>query len=92
MKKGDAESHHLVGCFYHDDKHGLPVDRAKAVELWRKAAKLGYVEAYNNIGNACMYGMGVEKDERKARLYTQLAAIGGNSVARYNLGQSAECG
>jgi len=92
MKKGDAESYHLVGCYYQDGKYGLPTDRAKAVELWRKAAKLGCVEAYNNIGNSCMYGMGVERDERKGKLYIQLAAIGGNSVARYNLGQSAECG
>jgi len=92
MKKGDAESYHLVGCYYQNGKCGLPIDRVKAVELWRKAAQLGCVEAYNNIGNAFMYGMGVEQDERKARLYIQLAAIGGNSVARYNLGQSAECG
>ena len=34
------------------------------------------MEAYNHIGNAYMYGMGVEKDERKAKLYTELAAIG----------------
>ena len=92
MKKGDADSYRMLGCFYENGKHGLPLDRAKAVELWREAARLGSVEAYNHIGNAYMYGMGVEKDERKAKLYTELAAMGGDSMARYNLGQSAFCG
>ena len=39
MKKGDALSYRWVGCFYENGKHGLPVDRAKAVELWRQAAR-----------------------------------------------------
>jgi len=95
MEKGDANAattFRMVGCFYQDGQRGFPVDYKKAVDLWRQAAKLGCVEAYNHIGQAYMYGQGVEKDERKARLYGELAAIGGDSVARHNLGQSAVCG
>ena len=44
--------------------------------------------SYHNIGNAYFYGRGVEKSEKKAMHYWELAAMGGVVEARHNLGLS----
>ena len=83
MEIGDPYAFYLMGCYYDEGEYGLPQDRAKAVEFWRKAGKIGY----NNIGNAYYNGdHGVERDAKMARRYHELSAIEGNVVARYNLG------
>jgi TPR repeat protein len=43
-------------------------------------------EAYHNLGNFYAQGMGVDTDEENAKHYYELAAIGGNVLARNNLG------
>ena len=58
----------------------------KALELWHRAGELGYATAYNDIGAANDNGEGVERNEKKAVHYWELAAIRGNVCARYNLG------
>ena len=69
-------------------KYGLPQDYAKALELWHRAAELGYAPSYYSIGAAyyCGDGVGVERNEKKAVHYFELAAMGGDVIARYNLG------
>jgi len=74
-----------TGCNYRDGRNGFPQDYSKALELWHRAAELGYANAYNNIGVA-YYGRGVKVDKKKAAHYYELAAIGGCVAARYNLG------
>ena len=74
------------GSYYFDGTNGYPQDDAKALELFHRAIDLGYTEAYCNIGFAYKYGQGVEVDEKKALHYYELAAMGGNEVARCNLG------
>ena len=64
----------------------MPQDRTKALELWHRAAKLGHTVSYFSIGNAYYFGRGVERDEKKANHYWELAAMGGDIVARHNLG------
>ena len=68
----------------------MPQDYAKALELWHQAAKLGNALSYHNIGNAYYFGRGVERDEKKAVHYIELAAMGGFADARHNLGEYAE--
>ena len=68
----------------------MPQDYRKALELWHRAAKLGYAEAYNNIGYAYKYGRGVETDKKKGVYYYELAAMGGDVAARFNLGNNEE--
>ena len=75
-----------IGCYYHHGTNGYPVDNTKALELYHQTAELGYAKAYNGIGYAYEYGEGVEVDKEKAAHYYELAAIGGNAVARHNLG------
>ena len=82
----DAVSIHVLGCDYAAGRDGLSQDRAKALELWHRAAELGHAGAYHKIGDAYWYGRGVERDEKKATHYHELAALGENAKSRYNLG------
>ena len=82
MEVGDAYAFYMMGAFYKEGAYGLPQDSAKAVEFWRKAGKL----AYNNIGSAYGIGNGLGRDEKMAKHYYELAAIGGDAMARCNLG------
>jgi len=86
VEANDAMAICHLGCYYRDGLHGLPRDYTKALELYHKAAELGYAKAYCSIGYAHDYGEGVIVDKEKAIHYYELAAMGGDEVARYNLG------
>ena len=88
VNMGDAAAMRHLGYCYDKGLHGLSQDRVKALELWHQSAELGYTKAYNNIGIAYQQGFGVERDEKKAIHYTELAAMGGDIYARHNLGCS----
>jgi len=75
-----------LGIDYRDGTCGYPQDYAKALELFNRAAELGYAKAYCNIGYAYSHGVGVEADKKKAIHYYELAAIMGDIMARSNLG------
>ena len=64
----------------------FPQDYYKALELFVRTGDLGFAKAYCSIGYAYSNGRGVEKDKKKADHHFKLAAIEGNEVARYNLG------
>ena len=66
-----------MGYYYDRGDYGLQQDSAKAVEFYRKAGKYGY----NNIGFAYDNGDGVERDEKMASHYYELAAMEGNVAA-----------
>jgi len=66
---GDAEAMHNIGCDIYYGANGHPQDYTKALELWHRAAELGNVEAYSNIGASYQQGRGVEVDKKKARHY-----------------------
>ena len=76
----------IIGGYYADGLYGFPQDHTKALEFWHRAAELGYAKAYTNIGYAYNNGEGVVVDKKKAIHYYELAAMGGNVNARYNLG------
>ena len=61
-------------------------DHVGAIEYLTKAAELGDVGAHNQL--SCNYGKGkcVQKDIKKAIYHAEQAAIGGDHLARYNLG------
>ena len=91
MEAGDAKAIRNLGCCYNEDPgrvYGIPQDQAKALELWHRAADLGSTKAYYNIGNAYLDGRGVERDMKMAVHYWELAALGGDAMARHNLGIS----
>ena len=84
MEVGDTYAFFLMGNNYSHGWYGLPKDSVKALELYHRAGKCGY----NNIGNAYYNGEGVERDEKMAKHYHELAAMEGMVSARYNLGGS----
>ena len=86
VEAGDPIAIYNRGNYFRDGRNGFPQDCTKALELYHRAAQLGYAPAYLNIGYAYDVGEGVEVDKEKARHYYELAAIGGNEVARNNLG------
>ena len=79
---------YILGCCYNNGSCGLPQNRAMALELWQQAAELGNAPSYCFIGVAYYQGYGVERDVKKANHYYELAAMGGDVAARYNLGCS----
>ena len=79
-----------TGCYYYYGRHGLTQDMDKALELYHRAAELGFAESYLNIGIAYQRGNRVKVDEKKAIYYYEQAAIGGEVAARFNLGINEE--
>ena len=88
MEIGNAEAIDNMGSYYCHGVHGLQKNLNKALELWRRAAELGYTESYHNIGVAYDFGKGVKRNEKMANHYYELAAMGGNASSRYNIGSS----
>ena len=86
VEMDDAEAIYNIGCCYSNGDEGLPQDHARALELWHRAGELGSAAANSNIGCAYFVGRGTERDEKKAKHYWELAAVGGHVKARYNLG------
>ena len=82
MEVGDAYAFYLMGDYYDEGGYGLTQDSAKAVELWHKAGKFGYV----NLGVAHAEGNHVERDSKIVSHYYELAAMEGDVDARRNLG------
>ena len=87
MEVNDAEAIHNLGLCYQDGLRSFPQDHTKALELYHRAAELGYAKAYCSIGYMYDYGEEVEVDKKKAVHYFELAAMRGDACARHNLGQ-----
>ena len=82
VEANDAGSiYQLANDYYHGDL-GLLQDRAKAVELWTQAGKLGSSQAHYHLG--VEYKLG--GDMKKAKFHYEAAAMAGHEVARYTLG------
>jgi len=75
-----------LGCYYKNGMYGFHQDYGKALELFHRAAELGYAKAYCNIAYSYDTGRGVDVDKEKAAHYYELAAMGGDAIARSNLG------
>ena len=86
VEAGDAIAINNLGVCHRDGERGYPQNHTKALEYWHMAADLGYAEAYSCIGYAYQYGQGLEVDKKRALYSYKLAAIGGDEVARNNLG------
>ena len=82
----DARALHNLGVKYYEGTNGLPQNLAKALELWHRAAELGFASSYSSIGNFYDIGHGIERNTKKATHYWELAAMAGHLHARHNLG------
>ena len=82
----DKEAIYNLGCCYNYGRYGLRRNQRKAMKLYLRAGELGHVGAYCNIAVAYRDGEGMVRDEKKAKHYYELAAMGGDVNARHNLG------
>lgn len=73
------------GRRYFNGQGGVPIDNAKAAELFTIAAENGHSEAQRLLGFCYKFGYGVSKDLQNARYWYQQAANQGNKVARIQL-------
>ena len=79
---------HLGAC-YMDGDHGLEKDMSRAVELFERAAELGFKEAHFELAtifNEDMDDSGIAKDMVRAVEHYEIAAKQGHVTARHNLG------
>jgi TPR repeat protein len=82
VEANDAASLFLLANQYHHGLLGFQQDHAKAMELYARAAELGYSKAHNNLA-------GVYRQEgnlKKAKFHFEAAAMAGNELARHNVG------
>jgi len=82
VEANDAGAMFALGCYYSQGINGLQQDRAKAMELWTQAARLGSSKAHYQLG-VLYYQTG---DMKKAKFHYEAAAMAGNEMARCNLG------
>jgi hypothetical protein len=82
VEANDAASICLLASNYHDGRRGFLQDHAKAIELYVRAANLGYSTAHNNL--AGIYSVG--GDMKKAKFHMEAAAMAGHEVARCIVG------
>jgi TPR repeat protein len=82
VEANDAASIYALGHGYYQGLHGLQQDHAKAIELYARAAELGYSKAHNKLAGA-YHQMG---DKKKAKFHMEAAAMAGHEMARSNLG------
>jgi len=87
VEANDARAMYNLGNYYQEEgTYGLTQDYNKALEHWHRAAELGNTAAHANLGYCYNNGEGVDIDKKKAHYHNDLAAMGGNVGARYNLG------
>ena len=82
VKANDAVSICKLANDYYLGAIGLLQDQAKAIELWKQAAKLGSSQAHYHFGNSYREG----GDLKKAKFHYEVAAMAGHDVARHHLG------
>ena len=74
-----------LGAMYHRGA-GVPVDHAKAVYWWTKAAKLGFSKAQGKLGFKYAKGEGVPENDVRAYAWVSIAAAQGAAEAKRNKG------
>ena len=82
VEANDAASIYvLADCCYKGLK-GVQQDQTKAMELYAKAAELGYSKAHHHLAGFYHQGGNL----KKAKFHFEAAAMAGHEGARYNLG------
>jgi TPR repeat protein len=78
----DPASICVLANHYHLGRGGLQQDYARAIELYARAAELGFSKAHIQLGNIYHEGGNM----KKAKSHNEAAAMAGNEVARCILG------
>ena len=86
LKVNDHEAFYMLAGGYYNGSMGLNQDFSEAIRLLYIGAELGSISAHSALAEACQYGNGTEVDLKRATIHLQLAAIGGDVLARRHLG------
>jgi TPR repeat protein len=73
---------YMLANSYEHGLHGFQEDRTKAIELYARAANLGFREAHFNLANIYRQG----GDLKKAKFHLEAAAMAGHEDSRCFLG------
>jgi TPR repeat protein len=84
VEVNDAGAIFALGNNYYHGSEGLLRDRGKAIELYAKAADLGYSKAHSQLG--IEYCEGGDSKKAKFQFHYEAAAMAGHEIARLNLG------
>ena len=82
VEANDAASIFILGDHYYQGLSGVQQDQTKAMELFTKAAELGYSKAHSRLGNIYHEGGNM----KKAKSHLEAAAMAGREVSRFYLG------
>jgi TPR repeat protein len=82
VEANDAGAIYMLGNYYYHCGQGIRQDQAKAIELYTRAADLGYCKAHFELGNH----YDAEGNSKKERFHYEAAAMAGHEAARCNLG------
>ena len=85
--KGEPAFLYNIGVEY-DSGKGVPVNHAKAVQYYLKAAEAGHVLAQYQMGTIYESGAGAEKDYAMAYKWYEKAAMQGHTEAAYKMGKA----
>lgn len=89
-KKGDPQAQYGMGTNYYFGVGGLPKDREKAVEWFRKAATQGYAKGQHALGVMYEKGICIGQDYTEAERWYRLAAEQAYESAQFSLGEMYE--
>jgi TPR repeat protein len=82
VEANDAASIYMLACYYQHGLNGLQQDEERAMELFTRAADLGFSKAHNNMADVYRKG----GDMKKAKFHLEAAAMAGHEAARCNFG------
>jgi TPR repeat protein len=82
VNANDAASIDLLGRHYQNGEKGFQQDHAKAMELYNRAAELGFSSAHSHLAGV-YHQMG---DLKKAKVHLEAGAMVGHEEARFNVG------
>jgi TPR repeat protein len=88
-KKGRASAQYNLGRMY-ELGIKVPVDKAKALVLYKKAANQDYADAQYRLAISMLYGKSAGRDDRRGRKWLSLAADNGHQTAQNLLANMAD--
>ena len=79
---GYLRSMNTLARIYCDGAEGVPMNKPRAIELYKKVAAAGYAEAQSNLGGCYYKGDGVPENYYEAFHWVSMAAEQGNGYAQ----------
>ena len=85
-RRGFSHAQNNLGLMYEQGQGGLPIDREKAVELYRMSANEHNSAAEANLGRMYHLGQGgLERNLREAEKWYKKSALHGSKCGQYSL-------